>query len=152
MYLNKKYIKELILIRVYSSQNLKWIKKVNQICPKTRTGIVLILGQLWWKVLIHFKCWLLYTGYKVISSKMFKVMFTKIQIKLADEFCGSSLYVRVIHHVLPEPFSHLLMTFHSKMKRISCEETCASFVIPTSEVLLGNISQDIMTSVPSRTF
>ncbi len=29
-------------------------------CPKTRMGIVLVLGQLWWKVLIHFKCWLLY--------------------------------------------------------------------------------------------
>ncbi len=31
-----------------------------QSCPKIRMGIVLILGQLWWKVLIHLKCWLLY--------------------------------------------------------------------------------------------
>ncbi len=31
---------------IYSSQHLKWIKKVNQSCPKTRTGIILVLGQL----------------------------------------------------------------------------------------------------------
>ncbi len=31
---------------VYSSQHLKWIKKVNQSCPTTRMGIVLVLGQL----------------------------------------------------------------------------------------------------------
>ncbi len=31
----------------YSSQHLKWIN----------TGFI---GQLWWKVLIHFKCWLVY--------------------------------------------------------------------------------------------
>ncbi len=49
-----------LLLYIYSSQHLKGIKKVNQSCPKTRTGIVLVLAQLWWKVLIHFKCWLLY--------------------------------------------------------------------------------------------
>ncbi len=49
-----------VYVYVYSSQHLKWIKKVNQTCPKTRMCIVLVLGQLWWKVLIHFEYWLLY--------------------------------------------------------------------------------------------
>ncbi len=37
---------------IYRSEHLKWIKKVNKSCPNTRTGIVLVSGQLWWKGLI----------------------------------------------------------------------------------------------------
>ncbi len=40
--LNRKYN----YCGIHSSQHLMWIKKVNQSCPKTRTGIVLVLGQL----------------------------------------------------------------------------------------------------------
>ncbi len=53
-----KYIHYLLLI--YSSQYLKWIKTFHQNCPKTKTIPVLVLAQLWWTFLIHFKCWLLY--------------------------------------------------------------------------------------------
>ncbi len=47
----------------YSSQHLKWIETFHQSCPKTKTIPILVLGQLWWTFLIHFKCWLLYIMY-----------------------------------------------------------------------------------------
>ncbi len=37
----------------YSSQHLKWIKIVS------RQERILVLGDFWWKILIHFKCWLM---------------------------------------------------------------------------------------------
>ncbi len=45
--------------------HLKWIKKVNYFIllilkVVLRQEHILVLGQLWWKALIHFKCWLLY--------------------------------------------------------------------------------------------
>ncbi len=45
------YIYIYIYIYIYRSQHLKWIKTFHEICPKTKTTPVLVLGQL---TLIHF--------------------------------------------------------------------------------------------------
>ncbi len=49
-------VKCYLYMYMYSSQHLMWIKKVNQSCP-IRQECILVLGQIWWKVLIHVKCW-----------------------------------------------------------------------------------------------
>ncbi len=45
---------------------MKWIKTFIKVFL-IRQEHILFLGQLWWKVLIHFKCWLLYNiGYVLV--------------------------------------------------------------------------------------
>ncbi len=69
------YANTLLLIflqySICSSQHLKWIKTFHQSCPKTKH--VLVLGQLWLTLLIHFKCWQLqYSLYNKHTMQIFR--------------------------------------------------------------------------------
>ncbi len=44
---------------IYRSQHLKWIKNSSYMSWDKNT--FWFLGQLWWKILIHVKCWHIYT-------------------------------------------------------------------------------------------
>ncbi len=76
-------------LKEYSSQHLKWIKKVHQSCPKTRTHFG--FRFYWWKVLIHFKCWLVHLNMKVchhLITPNFLSSFCKIKKEdLRQNFC-----------------------------------------------------------------